>query len=647
MLWWTLWRAKRKLLSDSPYMRELAADSLADIGNAKAVDLLIAGLQYKYEYAYRDPEGDRSSKRRIISALGKIGDARAVEPIIRVLSSHRNDSDVLRSGAIALGQMPDARAVKPLLEMLSNTNENVVRAAIEALVRIGDLTVEGLIKELKASYGRQRPGAAEALGKIGDRRAVKPLIEALKDHDPKLRQAATEALKALKYEPEDKQQRAKLLVAAQEWDEAAKLGAAAIEPLVDALQGSDENLRKAIAEALVKIRGDRVIKSLTPSLSDRRHYKWALATLDRVSPDWREAVDSNLIAEHLVAVLDKIDQQAKTLDQCEGVGDEMRGIAAELLRLGDTPIAPLAALLKRHITRTWDKSLSIGAAMLESKKARLCPEALEVVIQTLLELGHVESFEDALLHEPEIAVKVQEKTGYTPTTLEQRVLLSLTKKPWERSLWDVVSEGKSAIPILEAASKEEKFYQALDAILAVVEANLEWAKSEEGRKVLLPICISPKGIRSRAILRHIANESDVPLILTSYEKKEGLWEDEIDYLREIGGEEAVAGAIRLCIKALKSNIHYTTSDVRHFRDLLRREDIRSHMSNDALLETARLERVQLKRSGTICAEHWPSSKMEDGLRVDFEHGSAFGQYNDVHELKQLARQELIRRGIKA
>jgi HEAT repeat protein len=115
--------------------------------------------------------GDDDWNTRYLAAtvLGAIGDARAVEPLITALSNedwkrlpatlrqgpyrllpHAAHLHVCQTAAAALGTIGDARAVEPLITALSNEDLNV------------------------------RKGAAKALGMIGDARAVEPLITALK-----------------------------------------------------------------------------------------------------------------------------------------------------------------------------------------------------------------------------------------------------------------------------------------------------------------------------------------------------------------------------------------------------------------------------------------------------------------------------------
>jgi HEAT repeat protein len=70
--------------------------------------------------------------------------------------------------------------VKGLVKALGYVKDSdVCQAAVEALAEIGPPAVEPLIAALEDSGSRMRADAAEALGKLGDPRAVEPLRGAL------------------------------------------------------------------------------------------------------------------------------------------------------------------------------------------------------------------------------------------------------------------------------------------------------------------------------------------------------------------------------------------------------------------------------------------------------------------------------------
>lgn len=64
-------------------------------------------------------------------ALGEIGDARAVEPLIAALKDE--DKTMRNVSVIALGRIGDAQAVQPLIAALEDTDKSLRSAAARAL----------------------------------------------------------------------------------------------------------------------------------------------------------------------------------------------------------------------------------------------------------------------------------------------------------------------------------------------------------------------------------------------------------------------------------------------------------------------------------------------------------------------------------
>ena len=149
-----------------------------------------------------------------IMALGQIGDPRAVDPIILALRDSRLSirsaakSALTKIGAPAvdsliallpswdaaevLGDIGDRRAVKPLLAVLPNW------AAINALGRLGDpAAVKPLLAILVSPDLLDRAAAARALGRIGDPRALEPIRAMIGDSDQNVREAVEGALELL------------------------------------------------------------------------------------------------------------------------------------------------------------------------------------------------------------------------------------------------------------------------------------------------------------------------------------------------------------------------------------------------------------------------------------------------------------------
>ncbi len=110
------------------------------------------------------------------------------------------NKDRRRTAVMKLGLAGGDEAVKALIMALQNRNEDLIvrgRAAL-MLGRLGDTrAVQPLINALDAP-GMQTPlHAAQSLGRLGDDRAIEPLLLIAGSAEGKLRAAALEALRCL------------------------------------------------------------------------------------------------------------------------------------------------------------------------------------------------------------------------------------------------------------------------------------------------------------------------------------------------------------------------------------------------------------------------------------------------------------------
>jgi HEAT repeat protein len=222
-------------------------------------------------------EKDASVRAAAAGSLGRIGDSRAVEPLIAVLGDARRDVRQAAAGALSL--IGDPRAVQPLIGVLNDWDPMVRLSAASALGRFGAPAVEALSGALTDSTVAVRRSAARALGAIGDRRAVEPLSGALTDSTAGVRQAAAKALAKLGWAPERGQPgEAYVLVENRQWAECIRLGPPAVEPLVAALKHRDKVVRRAAADALGKIADPRAAKALVAALGDPdQHFRRSAA----------------------------------------------------------------------------------------------------------------------------------------------------------------------------------------------------------------------------------------------------------------------------------------------------------------------------------------------------------------------------------
>ncbi len=150
---------------------------------AHARETPLGGAVVRRLVEFLTPSAGRGTPPRASSAaraLGALGDAQAVDPLLAAL---RDPDEIVRwAAAEALGALGDARAVEPLLAAVRDPAGHGRGAAAQALGALGDgRAVEPLLAALRDPDDHVRGAAAQALGALGDGRAVEPLLAALRD----------------------------------------------------------------------------------------------------------------------------------------------------------------------------------------------------------------------------------------------------------------------------------------------------------------------------------------------------------------------------------------------------------------------------------------------------------------------------------
>jgi HEAT repeat protein len=131
-------------------------------------------------------------------ALGKFRSRARMPALEDALSDP--DPAVRANAAGALERIGERASVPALLAALvRETDEDAADAMIHALGASGDpRAADGLVVVLSGRVPRLRESAAAMLGKLGDERAVDPLIAATRDPDHEVRLTAVWALDALR-----------------------------------------------------------------------------------------------------------------------------------------------------------------------------------------------------------------------------------------------------------------------------------------------------------------------------------------------------------------------------------------------------------------------------------------------------------------
>jgi HEAT repeat protein len=160
-------------------------------------------------------------------------------PFLAQVLAGGKDTAARMEAARRLGDSKDPKALEPLVKAVQDENKSVRWAALEALGDLGDRralpTILQYLKK-KEPYNWGRRVAANALGNLKGPGAVEALIELLKEDDPYVRRNAAMALGKLKDER-------------------------AIPPLIELLKDGNEWLRKSVQGILVKMAGASVAGS--------------------------------------------------------------------------------------------------------------------------------------------------------------------------------------------------------------------------------------------------------------------------------------------------------------------------------------------------------------------------------------------------
>ena len=233
-------------------VRARSAIALARMGETRAIEPLLALLK------------DREDEVRIAAclALGLFKDPSTFDEITTVLLDDPK-IEVRQAAANALGNTGHPKAVPFLMEALRDPfwwyeREAQAGDLFTAIEKMGAVAVEPLIKALKDNEGAVRKYAALVLGRIADPRAIEPLGMALYDLHHDVGKTAAEAL--------------------------TKFGVASFETLVEALDHPEMWIRIHSVDVLPKIKEPRVALVLLEMWKDperevRKHVIQAMGVL--------------------------------------------------------------------------------------------------------------------------------------------------------------------------------------------------------------------------------------------------------------------------------------------------------------------------------------------------------------------------------
>lgn len=369
----------------APVAQEHAAYALWLIKDPRAIEPLILATKS------RAPE----VRYRAVQALGVFQDSHVVKPLIAALRD--KDLFVRRAAVEALGNQKDPNSLKPLMAIwLSDDDSMVIDGARAAIVNMGGPAVDDLIAALAVSDFRTQSSAADALARIGDPRAIGPLVAALGDGNPSvptyvanaLAQFGISAVEPLIAALQNQglsdsalypitQSLAKigdtravdpLVAALKHKSVAARSGAAralgsfhdlhAVEPLIEALKSGESNVKAAAAKSLGQLKDARAVEPLILTLNDADsrvrlfavQALWATAGADAADHLIPLAKDNEpMVRAAAFEALSKVNDARLYKMMLAGLKDELSGIQSRaeewLVKIGIESVDDLIAIL--------------------------------------------------------------------------------------------------------------------------------------------------------------------------------------------------------------------------------------------------------------------------------------------------------------
>src|SRR5215469_1500095 len=185
----------RALEDADGYVRNGAAIALGKIGNADATQPLIRALQWRDNRVYEDGE-DQEARTSAATALGKLRNGVACKALIAELEKLPNTDATLASYIVeALGEIGDPKAVPVIARAMDSDDFELQKIASWALTKLGGDGIGALLRMAANRDQLGRPYVIRALGTNSVESATQLLLQIVEtpNEDKYVRCQAAEA----------------------------------------------------------------------------------------------------------------------------------------------------------------------------------------------------------------------------------------------------------------------------------------------------------------------------------------------------------------------------------------------------------------------------------------------------------------------
>lgn len=185
-----------------------------------------------------------------------------------VLALRHRELEIQWQAAEALGEM-GTEGLDYLLSALKSRNRDIRLGIIEALGMIGDVrAIPHLVSQMNDRSNEIRWETALALGEFQDPSVIPALCSALRDDDHYVRYGAALSLQKLAWRSEDPTEFAFFMAGLQRWNDLSSLGEHALPAITNTLRDPDRSVRILAVRCLGQIGSERAIPALYRALCD-------------------------------------------------------------------------------------------------------------------------------------------------------------------------------------------------------------------------------------------------------------------------------------------------------------------------------------------------------------------------------------------
>lgn len=182
-------------IGDEDFVKVLDKEHMADFARmATQLHLIIPHEEVRFRFIHlllrdyfaypwavkRLNDLDANIRSAAVEALGRLEDARAVEPLINMLTD--DDVEVRRNVVYALSHFSDPLAAEALVSMFGDDAIEIRDSVGRPLIGLGDIAIDALVQALESDNIDIRTRAAFYLVRFGKPETLEPLVRLLTDH---------------------------------------------------------------------------------------------------------------------------------------------------------------------------------------------------------------------------------------------------------------------------------------------------------------------------------------------------------------------------------------------------------------------------------------------------------------------------------